>query len=168
MGLSIDLTPAQHNHTKVGWVNEPNGRGTLSILVSCLSSLFLSSWAVMHLNVPCRRSSTARRLATYLYWCIFGIFGPELVIWTAWRQLLSAWALRKELRKVRIDISCTDRAVADFFEGHRQQLDTCTWFLYSYGWLRYRSRYSLQIARSSFHQWHRTASSYSKRLASSR
>lgn len=114
MGLSIDVTPAQHNYTKVGWVNEPDGRGTLSILVSCLSSLFLSSWAVMHLNVPRRRSSTTRRLGTYLYWCIYGIFGPELVIWTAWRQLLSAWALRNELRKVRTGMSCTDRAVADF------------------------------------------------------
>jgi hypothetical protein len=115
MGLSIDLTPAQHNYTKVGWVNEPDGRGTLSILVSCLSSLFLSSWAVMHLNVPRRRSSTTRRLGTYLYWCIYGIFGPELVIWTAWRQLLSAWALRNGLRKVSTSMSCTDRAAADFF-----------------------------------------------------
>ena len=106
-------TPAQHNYTKVGWVNEPDGRGTLSILVSCLSSLFLSSWAVMHLNVPRRRCSTTRRLATYFYWCIYGIFGPELVIWTAWRQLLSAWALRNELREVRTGMSCTDRAVAD-------------------------------------------------------
>lgn len=113
MGLAIELTPAQHNNTKVGWVNEPNGRGTLSILVSCLSSLFLSSWAVMHLNIPRKRSSAARRLATYLYWCIYGIFGPELVIWTAWRQLLSAWALRNELRKVRYRTSHIRRSVAD-------------------------------------------------------
>lgn len=100
MELSLDSPLAQYNGSRVSWVNEPNGRGTLSILVSCLSSLFLSSWAVMHLNIPAKRTSTLRRLSSYLYWCIFGIFGPELVIWAAWRQLLSAWALRDELRKV--------------------------------------------------------------------
>lgn len=97
--VSIELGPAQSNYTRVGWVNEPDGRGTLSILVACLSSLFLSSWAVMHLNIPPRYSSKTRRLSTYFYWCIYGIFGPELVIWTAWRQLSSAWALRNQLRE---------------------------------------------------------------------
>lgn len=102
MGVSIELGPAQYNDTKVGWVNEPDGRGTLSILVSCLSSLFLSSWAVMHLNIPQTSSNSTRRLAIYFYWCIYGIFGPELVIWTAWRQLLSAWALRNQLREDKV------------------------------------------------------------------
>lgn len=100
MGISLDFSPSHLNDTKAGWTNEPNGRGTLSILISCLSSLFLSSWAVMHLNIPAKQASVPRRLASYLYWCIYGILGPELVIWTAWRQLLSAWALRDELRQV--------------------------------------------------------------------
>jgi len=102
MKFSVEISEAQYNNTRVGWVNEPDGRGTMSILVSCLSSLFLSSWAVMHLNIPAKTESQTRRLATYFYWCIYGVFGPELVIWTAWRQLLSAWALRNELRKEKV------------------------------------------------------------------
>ena len=102
MKFSVEVSEAQYNDTRVGWVNEPEGRGTMSILVSCISSLFLSSWAVMHLNIPAKNESQTRRLATYFYWCIYGIFGPELVIWTAWRQLLSAWTLRNELRKEKV------------------------------------------------------------------
>jgi len=52
--------------------------------------------------LPAKAESKTRRLAAYFYWCIYGIFGPELVIWTAWRQLLSAWALRNELRKEKV------------------------------------------------------------------
>nr|POE74595.1 centrin-3 [Quercus suber] len=98
MANSTEFSGARFNSTRVGWVSDPDGRGTLNILVSCLSSLLLSSWVVMHLNIPRKQSSTTRRVATHFYWCIYGIFGPELVIWTAWRQLLSAWALRDELR----------------------------------------------------------------------
>lgn len=99
MELSVEPTNLRLNDTKVGWIEEPNQRGTLSLLITCLSSLFLSSWAVMNLNIPRKNASASRQTATYLYWCLYGIFGPELVIWTAWRQLLSAWALRDELRK---------------------------------------------------------------------
>jgi len=49
MTFSVEISEAKFNDTKVGWVNEPDGREAMSILVSCLSSLFLSSWAVMHL-----------------------------------------------------------------------------------------------------------------------
>lgn len=122
MGISLDLSQSQWNGTKAGWTNEPNGRGTLSILISCLSSLFLSSWAVMHLNIPSKQASVPRRLVSYLYWCIYGILGPELVIWTAWRQLLSAWALRDELRKVscRLPDQRQHSATADRNQDLRQ------------------------------------------------
>lgn len=98
MDFSINTTDPRANDTRVGWINEPNGRGTWGILVTCISTLLICSWSVMHLNIPPKETSKLQGLKTYGYWCIFGIFGPELVLWTAWQQMLSAKALKDELR----------------------------------------------------------------------
>ena len=87
------------NNSRVGWVNEPNGRGTMSILVSCIATLLLCSWSVMHLNIPRKGTSMVATFRSYAYWCFIGIFGPELVIWVAWRQFISAKALNDQLRR---------------------------------------------------------------------
>ena len=76
--------------TYVGYVGDPNGRGTASLVISCLLTLILCVWSALHLNVP-EKSRTrwycifinARRIAT-------GICAPELVVFTAWRQWSSA------------------------------------------------------------------------------
>jgi hypothetical protein len=39
-----------------GFVQDPNGRGTFTILLSCLAVLFLNTWTVLHLNIPPHRS----------------------------------------------------------------------------------------------------------------
>lgn len=51
----------------------------------------------MHLNIPHRSTSVLSNLKSYAYWSLIGIFGPELAIWSAWRQYLSAKALKKEI-----------------------------------------------------------------------
>ena len=99
MDLNIDPNHDQLNYTRVGWVNEPSGRGTLSILISCVSTLLLCSLSVMHLNVPPKHTSLAASFQHYGYWCIIGIIGPEMVIWVAWRQFISARELKEQLRK---------------------------------------------------------------------
>jgi len=43
--------------TIVGWVPEPEGRGTVGLLWTCLSTLFICVWASLHLNVPPRGKS---------------------------------------------------------------------------------------------------------------
>lgn len=35
-----------------GWVPEPSGRGTWSILWSCIATMFICTWTVLHLDVP--------------------------------------------------------------------------------------------------------------------
>jgi hypothetical protein len=151
MKLSVEISEAQYNNTRVGWVNEPDGRGTMSTLVSCLSSLFLSSWAVMHLNIPAKTESKTRRLATYFYWCIYGIFGPELVIWTAWRQLLSAWALRNELRKEKVCAFKCIRNSSNSVVGCRKPMYDCIWVLHPDGRLCHRHRQGVRSWKSEVH-----------------
>ncbi|KAL9634475.1 MAG: hypothetical protein Q9164_004067 [Protoblastenia rupestris] len=92
--------PESKNGTSsVGWVSDPNGRGTVTLLTSCLLTLGLCVWSAMHLNIPPRRMPALQLGLLYLKWSLIGVLGPELVVFTAWRQLNSARALRKEVQK---------------------------------------------------------------------
>lgn len=90
---------------RVGWVNDPDGRGTFSLVVSCLSTLLLCVYSAMHLNLPMYHESGARYVWRYCKWALIGVLGPELVVWTAWRQYISAHALRNEIREMKTPIT---------------------------------------------------------------
>ena len=50
---SYALIVQARNDTLVhGWQTEPNGRGTWSILWSCLATIFICTWSALHLKVP--------------------------------------------------------------------------------------------------------------------
>ncbi|KAK7943071.1 uncharacterized protein PG986_012184 [Apiospora aurea] len=95
------------NFTLVGYVDDPDGRGTLSLLFSCLLTLGLCVWSAVHLNLPRHGETDLEFMYRNLKWSILGIFGPELVIWAAWRQLLSARSLT---RRVKEGHRCTTSA----------------------------------------------------------
>lgn len=90
---------------RVGWVEDPNGRGTFGLVVSCLSTLLLCVYSAMHLNLPMYKESSARYIWRYFKWALIGILGPELVVWMAWRQYISAHTLRNEIRGMKAPTS---------------------------------------------------------------
>lgn len=94
--MDFQLPPDRSNYnlTKVGWTDEPPGRGTLSILVSCISTLVLCVYSAIHLNLPSRNEGRFQYMWRHFKWSLIGIFGPELVVWTAWRQFISAKTLQ--------------------------------------------------------------------------
>jgi hypothetical protein len=82
-----------------GWTNQPNGRGTIDILWSCLCTIFLCSWTVLCLNLPAQGGSFWRLFRRKLRWMAITIFGPELLLsiavgqWASARQSVRAFAL---------------------------------------------------------------------------
>jgi hypothetical protein len=102
MNVSLFDAAVSTNSSRTGWVSEPNMRGSWGILLPCISTLLVCSWSVMHLNLPAKSSTNTEKLIPYLYWCVIGIFGPELAIWAAWRQLLSARALKREIGESKV------------------------------------------------------------------
>ena len=80
-------------NSTVGWVSEPNGRGTFGVITSCLFTLSICVWSSLHLNVAPKTRSTLWRWIINLKWTGLGIFGPELLVWIAWRQYSSARVL---------------------------------------------------------------------------
>ena len=74
----------------VQYVGDPNGRGTISLVISCVLALTLCVWSALHLNVPSNSQTMLASLMTQCRWIATGVYAPELVVFTAWRQWSSA------------------------------------------------------------------------------
>ena len=99
--LAIQFSTAEalaENHTTtetVGWQSDPDGRGTFTLVSSCIFTLTICVYSAMHLNVPPRGESVPSFWLRNIRWALLGIFGPELVVFIAWKQYLSAKAVVK-------------------------------------------------------------------------
>ena len=79
----------------VGYVSDPDGRGTPSLVISCLVTLILCVWSAVHLNVPRRGETRLQSCLVTFRWIVAGIYAPELVVFVAWRQWRSARLLQR-------------------------------------------------------------------------
>jgi hypothetical protein len=91
---------AQNEQEIVHWVADPQTRGTLSLLLSCVITLLLCIWTSLHLNIPEPEESAGSQLAGKLKWMAMALLAPELVVYTAWRQWIGARALCKEINDI--------------------------------------------------------------------
>ena len=88
----------------VSWQSSPNVRGTWDLLISCTFTLVICVYTTVHLNLPGDKPTCWRcRLRWHLRkpgWVAVGIFAPEIVVYTAWRQWVSAQALTKKMKNI--------------------------------------------------------------------
>ena len=82
----------------VSFVSDPSGRGTLSLIISCLLTLVLCVWSALHLNVPPQSRTRIKEFWTYVAWILAGVYAPEMVVFAAWRQFNSARLLSKAVQ----------------------------------------------------------------------
>lgn len=73
-----------------GWVPQPNARGTMDIVYSCASTIFVCVWVMLHLNVPAKHDSAWTRLLRKLRWFVLALLAPELLMLFAGGQWASA------------------------------------------------------------------------------
>lgn len=78
------------NSTCVGWVANPDGRGTADLLYSCLVTIFLSAWTAYHPDV--KRSCTGAFLDKVII-TVMVIFAPEYLVWIA----MEDWRIAKKI-----------------------------------------------------------------------
>ena len=64
---------------KVGWKAGPTQRGTLMLVYGCLSTIFASTWTVLHLNVPAPDDSAWTRGLRKTKWMAITILFPEFI-----------------------------------------------------------------------------------------
>lgn len=84
------------NHT-TPWVPEPNGRGTWTLLSSCVITIALCAWTALHLNVP-EHGTADRQWLRKTKWFVLGLAAPEMVVYAAWRQRQEAKRLLRDVR----------------------------------------------------------------------
>ena len=84
----------------VGWVPQPNQRGTIDIISSCVTTLAICVWAMLHLNVPASSDSEWALFLRRLRWMGLGVLAPEVVILFASGQWASARRSVKDMRSL--------------------------------------------------------------------
>lgn len=125
-----------------GWVSTDCGRGTSDILWSCLATIFLCVWTVIHLPVPCcsrfeeGRIVPAERLRSWrngivksgIVPAVISVIAPEFLTFTAITEFLEALNTRKRLK--HLSWTLTQAFFLDMGgfcletpQGLRQQLD---------------------------------------------
>jgi hypothetical protein len=82
---------------QTSWVPEPKQRGTFGIISFCLSTMLICIWSTLHFNVPSRRCSTTRRFFYQVFWMFVALLAPELLLYTAINERISAGNLLKKV-----------------------------------------------------------------------
>jgi hypothetical protein len=88
------------NVTAPVWVDPPIGRGTWSILGSCLSTLVLCAWKSLHLNVPAMDESDLTKFLRKVKWVVIALLAPEIVVFVGFAQWVTARDFRRRLRRI--------------------------------------------------------------------
>lgn len=70
----------------VGWVAQPDTRGTFDILCSCLFTIFVCCWTIVHPNMAIPRASTAQRLLDKTICLLIAVFAPEVIVFISWSE----------------------------------------------------------------------------------
>ena len=86
----LNGTTCPSTAARCGWVSQPNFRGTMDIIWSCVCALFICLWVMLHLNVPAKDDGFWCIFARKSRWLVLGLLTPELVLLSACGQWASA------------------------------------------------------------------------------
>ena len=89
--FTVTLNQSETNFVEVqGWTPPPDGRGSLDIIISCCSTIFLCCWSVLCINVPPSHWGRRRRIHEKFLVCAMSGLGPEFTFQLALGQWVSA------------------------------------------------------------------------------
>ena len=81
------------------WEGEPKKRGTYGIISFCFSTLIICIWSTLHFNIPIRRYTATRRLFVQVSWMFIALLAPELLLFLAINEMVTARNLLKKVLK---------------------------------------------------------------------
>lgn len=101
-------TPATNNTLLSGdWVSQPNQRGTIDILWTCLTTLFICLWIQLHLNVPANHEGFFHQSLRRFRWLLLGGLVPEALLLAAGGQWASAKRSVADMKKLELENTWT-------------------------------------------------------------
>jgi hypothetical protein len=95
MTLSFHATDIKRKH----FTESPNGRGTLDILRSCLFTIFICCWTVVHPDIPRPGSPWRRTFLDRVICLLLAALAPEVVVYAAYYQRIQAQASFNKISK---------------------------------------------------------------------
>ncbi|KAI6783780.1 uncharacterized protein J7T54_001656 [Emericellopsis cladophorae] len=63
-----------------GWVEQSNLRGTWDIVWTCLVTTFICTYTLLNLNIPAPSDTPWILIKRRLFWMVFAVFAPEIVL----------------------------------------------------------------------------------------
>ncbi|KAB5570440.1 hypothetical protein GE09DRAFT_707761 [Coniochaeta sp. 2T2.1] len=91
MTTTLDDNSTTTSHPAwLGWVSSPDTRGTMNIIWSCVSTLVVCLYYMLHLYVPAPDDSYWTRFWRKARWAFLGLLAPELPMLFACGQWASA------------------------------------------------------------------------------
>ncbi len=97
--LPRSLTTPPDPALKHGWQSAPDGRGTVDLVLSCLTTLSLCVWTAVHLNI-CPADNVWKSSGRQILWMLLAMFAPEVVLFCAWRQYWEAASLKRKINSM--------------------------------------------------------------------
>ncbi|KAI4117427.1 MAG: hypothetical protein LQ338_007557 [Usnochroma carphineum] len=95
---SYNITSA--DTIRPGWVGQCNQRGTIDIVWNCFSTVFISLWVMLHLNVPADHEGFWTSFFRKARWLILGALAPETVLLASGGQWASAKRSLTDMREL--------------------------------------------------------------------
>lgn len=75
---------------EVGWVSQPDTRGTFDIIITCLFTIFICCWTIVHPNIAIPRASTTQKLLDKTICLLIAAFAPEVIVFISWSEYTHA------------------------------------------------------------------------------
>lgn len=102
MSSSIcNVTSAISSHP--GWVGQCDQRGTIDIIRNCFSTIFISLWVMLHLNVPAAHEGFWTSFIRKTQWLVLGALAPETLLLASGGQWASAKRSVADMRSLGYD-----------------------------------------------------------------
>ncbi|KAF1843612.1 uncharacterized protein K460DRAFT_341965, partial [Cucurbitaria berberidis CBS 394.84] len=124
------------------WRSEPNERGTLNILSTCLITLILCVYTCLHVDIPEHgKTPWTHVLKRKLFWLLPGIFAPEIVAFIAARQWFFARNLEIHMRSLLDPLvlqTSKDSSAFGYLRSHRSR-----GLIRLHSWTRLHAHYAL-------------------------
>ncbi|KAF8865240.1 hypothetical protein BDZ45DRAFT_612349 [Acephala macrosclerotiorum] len=98
--IPLSNTTALDTEVTGEWYPSSSTRGTGDLLYSCALTLSLCVYTAIHLNIPAPDESAWKQTLRKAKWVLIGIFAPEIVLYTALQQWLSARRLLHALNRM--------------------------------------------------------------------
>lgn len=124
------LLPDGNQQATVGWVSNPKRRGTLTIIIECLTTIFACTWTVLHLNVPAITDSTKTRVLRKVKWMAITVLFPEFIFAKAVCEL--RFALYNTLDKMYRSITFSPEHSFEIVSEAKVQNGRSCWVIWAW------------------------------------